>query len=103
MPSLPFSMDARAEAGFYCGACSEGEPLSMPHWRPMADVGPACHELRVNDRNQTWRIMYHVTDDAVVVLDVFSKKTESTPASVPANCRKPLAAYQEAAKNKEER
>jgi phage-related protein len=40
--------------------------------------------------------MYHVAPDAVVVLDVFSKKTESTPAAVLSACRRRLARYRAA-------
>jgi phage-related protein len=94
----PFSTDARVEAGFLLRRLQQGESLSLPHSRPMSGIGPACHELRVTDRDQTWRIVYHVAADAVVVLDVFSKKTETTPAAVLEACRRRLAAYQAATK-----
>ena len=74
----------------------------MPQSRPMPTVGLQCHELRINDENQTWRIVYHVTSDAVVVLDVFSKKTAGTPDDVLTNCRRRLAAYLGATKGGEE-
>lgn len=45
----------------------------------MPAIGLRCHELRVTDEEDTWRILYHVTDDAVVILEVFSKKTRTTP------------------------
>jgi hypothetical protein len=32
----------------------------------MPAVGARCHELRVVDDDTTWRILYHVADDAVV-------------------------------------
>lgn len=38
-------------------------------------IGVQCHELRINDENQTWRIVYYLAADAVVILNVFSKKT----------------------------
>ncbi|MGE3956933.1 MAG: hypothetical protein AB7H96_09465 [Vicinamibacterales bacterium] len=38
--------------------------------------------------------MYHLAPDAVVILDVFAKKTAATPRSVIADCRKRLAEYQ---------
>jgi phage-related protein len=37
--------------------------------------------------------MYHVEADAVVILEVFSKKTEATPRDVVETCRTRLAAY----------
>ena len=60
-------------------------------------VGGQCHELRINDREQTWRIVYNVATDAVVILDVFSKKTQATPVQVLDVCRKRLASYLRAA------
>lgn len=51
----------------------------------------------VPDENQTWRIVYHVATDAVVILEVFSKKTAATPDEVLTNCKKRLAAYIRAA------
>ena len=56
-------------------------------------IGGQCHELQINDREQAWRIVYHVDTDAVVVLDIFSKKTQATPDQVLDVCRKRLAAY----------
>jgi len=64
-------------------------------------VGGQCHELRIIDRDQTWRIVYHVATDAVVILDVFSKKTQATPVQVLDVCRKRLASYLRAAAEKE--
>ena len=66
----------------------------------MPSVGGQCHELRINDRTQTWRLMYFVTSDAVVILDVFTKKTEATPKTVVDRCRQRLAAYRRAASEK---
>jgi phage-related protein len=59
----------------------------------MVAVGPRCHELRIVDRDQTWRIIYHLDVDAVVILDVFAKKTATTPRAVMESCRRRLAEY----------
>src|SRR5258705_3020546 len=53
----------------------DGEHLGMPHSRSMPSIGPRCHELRINDREQTCRLIYPLDSDAVVVLEVFSKKS----------------------------
>jgi phage-related protein len=37
--------------------------------------------------------VYYLADDAVVILDVFSKKTRAMPNVVLSNCRRRLAAY----------
>jgi DNA-binding XRE family transcriptional regulator len=65
-------------------------------------MGSQCHELRINDGNQAWRIVYHVATGAVVILDVFSKKTAATPNEVLMNCRKtPCSIRQRNCKQKE--
>ena len=65
----------------------------MPQSRPMRTVGPACHELRIVDEAKNWRIIYHLADDAVVLLEVFAKKSGRTPHRVLQNCRRRLANY----------
>ena len=53
----------------------------MPESRPMPSIGPRCHELRIahHEQDKTWRIIYRLDADAIVVVDAFSKKTRSTP------------------------
>jgi hypothetical protein len=62
----PFGPEARIEAGFLLRRLQRGESLAMPESRPMPGVGPNCHELRIQDCTVSWRLMYHVTTDAVV-------------------------------------
>jgi phage-related protein len=45
-------------------------------------IGKACHELRIIDRDKTWRIVYSIEVDAVVILEIFAKKTNKTPKRV---------------------
>lgn len=92
----PFSSEARVEAGFLLRKLQRGEKLGMPHSRPMPGIAPRCHELRVRDRDQVWRVVYRADRDAVVVLEVFSKKTNTTPGRVLDACRKRLKEYDEA-------
>jgi phage-related protein len=68
----------------------------MPSARPMPSIGPRCHELRVNDENSIWRILYRVDPDAVVILEVFTKKTAQTPRTVIENCKRRLREYDDA-------
>jgi phage-related protein len=74
-----------------------GEALSLPHSRPMPVLGVRCHELRVVDAGTTWRIVYRLDADAVIVAEVFSKKTRATPKAVLATCRRRFRAYDAAA------
>jgi len=78
----PFSAEARIEAGFLLRQLQAGGLLGMPHSRPMPSIGRHCHELRIQDAAQTWRIVYRVDADAIVIAEVFSKKQQSTPAAV---------------------
>ncbi len=89
----PFSQEARLEAGFLLRRLQRGESFGLPHARPMPTIGPGCHELRIVDRDQTWRILYHVASDAIVILDVFSKKTAATPKAVLAASRRRLQVF----------
>ena len=94
----PFSAEARVETGFLLRKVQGGESLGLPRSRPMPSIGSRCHELRVQDRNQTWRIVFRIDEDAVVIVDVFSKKTASTPARVIDVCKDRLKRYDEAAR-----
>ena len=89
----PFSAKARVEAGVLLRRLQRGERLGLPHSRPMPVVGPRCHELRIVDRDATWRIVYRADEDAVVILEVFSKQTRATPRAVIESCRRRLAEY----------
>jgi phage-related protein len=89
----PFSLEARLEAGFLLRKLQQNELLSMPHSRPMYNIGSNCHELRINDKGIIWRIIYRLDEDAIIILDVFKKKTDKTPLSVIRNCQKRLKNY----------
>ena len=89
----PFSQVARLEAGFLLRRLQQGESLGMPQSRPMPSIGVSCHELRIRDAEQNWRIVYHIDNDAILILDVFSKKTQTTPQSVIDICKKRLSKY----------
>ena len=90
----PFSSNARLEAGFLLRKLQEGEALSMPISRPMPTIGSNCHELRINDEKKTWRIIYFIDDEAIVILDIFDKTTNKTPKKVIEICQKRLRQYQ---------
>lgn len=90
----PFSRDARIEAGALLRRLQVGERLSMPHSRPMPSVGRRCHELRIEDANVTWRIVYRTDSDAIVILGVFPKKTAKTPKHLITACKRRLRDYE---------
>jgi len=61
----------------------------------MPTIGSGCHELRIKDleTKREWRLIYCVSGDAIVVLDIFAKTTSRTPVSVLAVSRARLAKY----------
>jgi phage-related protein len=63
----PLSKVARIEAGYLLRQLQRGEALSMPHSRPMPGIGPRCRELRIDDENETWRMVYRIDPDAIVI------------------------------------
>lgn len=99
----PFSQEARIEAGCLLRRLQRGESLGLPHSRPMPAIGPRCHELWINDVAGTFRILYRADPDAVVIVEVFSKKTKQTPRSVIDTCKRRLREYDRLTGDKEER
>ena len=77
----PFSSQARIEAGYLLRQLQMGDKLSLPHSRPMSAIGKRCHELRIDS-------------DAILILEVFEKKTQNTPKSVIDACRRRMQLYQ---------
>jgi phage-related protein len=59
----------------------------------MPSLAARCHELRLGDAGGIWRLIYRVDEDAIVILDVFQKKTTKTPQHVIDACRQRLRAY----------
>ncbi len=90
----PFTFEARIEAGVLLRRLQRGENLSLPHSRPMPAIGPRCHELRVQDQDKSWRIVYRIDGDAIVILEVFRKTTQQTPPRVIDDCKRRLKQYE---------
>lgn len=60
----------------------------------MPDIAPGVHELRINDDNKEWRIVYRIVPGEIVVADVFRKTTEKTPLQVLDRCRRRFKEYE---------
>lgn len=97
----PLSAAARTEAGVLLRRLQRGDSLGMPYSRPMPVIGSRCHELRIVDESATWRIVYRVDADAVVIGEVFSKKTQATPKPVIDACKRRFKEYDATASGKE--
>lgn len=96
--SPPFSKDGRIEAGYLLRRLQRGDSLEMPASRPMPSIGARCHELRVNDTTGNWRLVYRIDTDAIVIVEVFSKKARATPKPVTDVCKGRLKEYDSARK-----
>jgi phage-related protein len=94
----PFSKEGRMEAGFLLRRLQRGDLLEMPASRPMPSIGARCHELRVNDATGNWRVIFRIDSDAIVIAEVFAKKTRATPQSVIETCKKRFKEYDRARK-----
>ena len=89
----PFSKEARIEAGYLLRKLQNGDKLALPQSRPMPSIGVRCHELRINDKNKTWRIIHRLDNNAVVILEIFEKKSKSTPKEIMETCKKRIIFY----------
>jgi len=92
----PFTAEGRLEAGMLLRLLQQGEQLGMPQAELLPNVGPRCGALRVRDAQHNWRIMYRADSDAVLVLDVYSKKTRKIPDEVVSRSKERLKRYDDA-------
>jgi len=83
----PFSLQGRQEAGMLLRLLQEGEKPGMPLAEPLPDIGTRCGALRVRDAEHNWRIVYRIDADAVLILDVYPKKTQKIPNEVIRRCK----------------
>jgi len=90
----PFTENARIEAGYLLRQIQKGIKLSLPQSRPMPSIGTQCYELRINDKNLTWRIIYRIFADAILILEIFEKKTNKTPKSIIDVCKQRVKRYE---------
>lgn len=70
--------------------------MGMPQSEPLPGVGRRCGALRVRDAEHNWRIMYRADSDAILVLEVYSKKTRKIPDEVIKRCKERLSRYDDA-------
>jgi phage-related protein len=60
----------------------------------MPSIAKNCHELRIQDKTVTWRIIYKIDIDAIIILDIFAKKTSQTSLMVIQRCKERLRHYE---------
>jgi len=94
----PFTPEGRQEAGVLLRLLQEGERIGMPQAEPLPDVGSRCGALRVRDAEHNWRIMYRIDPDAILVVEVYPKKTRKIPGKLIERCKQRLKHYDAAFK-----
>ena len=57
---------------------------------------------RIPDADATWRLVYRLDPDAIVIAEVFSKKSRATPKHVIETCQGRLKAYDAATDDEED-
>jgi len=60
----------------------------------MLTIGTRCHELRISDEKLIWRIIYRLYTDAILILEIFEKKTSKTPKSIIDVCKQRIKRYE---------
>ena len=68
----------------------------------MPVIGARCHELKIIDKDLTWRIIYRIDHDAIVIPELFSKKTKETPKTVIEICKARLKDYDDTTRESHE-
>ncbi|MFM7518575.1 MAG: type II toxin-antitoxin system RelE/ParE family toxin [Pirellula sp.] len=91
----PFTREGRQEAGMLLRSLQNGVQLSVPQSEPLPILGARCGALRVRDAEHNWRIVYRIDSDAILILEVYSKKTRRIPDEVIDRCKKRLKYYDE--------
>ena len=100
----PFTPKGRQEAGMLLRLLQEGERLDMPQAEPLPSVGARCGALRIRDGGHNWRIVYRLDSDAILILEVYAKKTRKIPVEIIDRCQARMRRYDaaaRAAKNKQ--
>jgi len=75
----PLSTVARRATGQLLRKLQQGETLTTPYSKRIRVIGLRCHELRINDNRVTWRVIYRIDADAIIVAAVFKKQTRKLP------------------------
>jgi phage-related protein len=74
---LDFPREPRREAGFQLAKVQAG--LDPTDWKPFPDVGAGAKEIRIKDKDGTFRVMYVAKfEEAIYVMHCFQKKSRAT-------------------------
>lgn len=72
-----FPEDAKREAGFQLDKVQRG--IEPTDWKPIKTVGASVREIRINDGQGIFRVIYVAKyADTIFVLHAFKKKSQKT-------------------------
>jgi len=72
-----FPFEPKKKAGFQLRKIQSG--LEPDDWKPFDGIGAGVREIRINDGQGIYRVMYAAKfEEAVYVLHCFQKKTDAT-------------------------
>jgi len=72
-----FPDKAKREAGFQLDKVQQGE--NPTDWKPMNSIAPGVQEIRINEADGIYRVIYIAKfEEAVYALHAFQKKTQKT-------------------------
>jgi phage-related protein len=90
----PLQRQTQRKAGFLLRQLQMGVKLVDPDFKPMRTIGKNCHGLRLTDAKRgELRIIDRIDRDAILVVDVFFKKSRSTENQVIDRCKSILVEY----------
>lgn len=67
----PFGTESRLKAGLFDASFAKRRAVRDARFQTDAVDWQNCHELRINDTNKIWHIVYCIEVDAIVILPVF--------------------------------
>jgi phage-related protein len=75
---IAFPREATRKAGYQLAKVQDGE--EPDDWKPMPSIGKGVREIRVWEKDGTFRVIYIVkSETGVFVLHAFVKKSQATP------------------------
>ncbi len=95
MQTPPVPRENRKRAGYLLRQVQLGDdpdPNMCSNFKPYTQIGSGCYQINLD---KTWRIIYWVGAHAIYVLNVFAKKSNTTPKSIKDVCESRLRTCKE--------
>ena len=89
----PIDATVRRQIGYHLRLIQGGGLPSPPISRPLPEMGPNVHYLRLSGPSGEWRVYYQIRAREVIVGEVFHKKTQAIPGHLIRTVRKRFEDY----------